>query len=83
MTVCEMTDADKIMNPEHPDRNPDKSGYLASNPGSLLVEVRRLGGGNFAFAEHSLVVYLRLAIDRQKRARALKERLFACLVLLW
>jgi len=29
----------------HPDPNPDLSGNLCSNPGSHLVEFRRLGGG--------------------------------------
>jgi len=41
-TLGEMIDASKILNPQHfgSDPNPEDS-----NPGSLSVEVRRLGGG--------------------------------------
>ena len=49
LSLGEMTDAHKVMNPQHfgsgPDRNPDQSGNLYSNPGSLLVVGSRLGGG--------------------------------------
>jgi len=38
-----MTDADKVMNQKK--FGSDLAGNLDSNPGSLLVEVRRLGGG--------------------------------------
>jgi len=38
----EMADVDKVMNPQQTSR----SEYgLIRNPGSLLVEIRRLGGG--------------------------------------
>jgi len=59
-----MTDAEKVMNLQyywersgrHPDLNPNQSGNLDSNPESLLVEVRRLGGGLRCLS----TVYLRL-----------------------
>jgi len=46
-----MTDADKVMNPQHVGSDPVgiqiriRINPEIANPGSLLVEVRRLGGG--------------------------------------
>ena len=56
----EITNADNIMNPQHFGNYICLSGNPDSNPRSLLVEVRRLGGGVCSLREHNVlpVVYL-------------------------
>ena len=62
-TLGEMTDIDKVMNPQHLwnnlDPNTDKSRNVDSNPESLPVEVRRPDGGLCSVSTVYLVINLK------------------------
>ena len=60
---------------KHPDSNPDLSGNMDSNPRSLLVEVKHVGGGlrSLSTVKFLLVRLLVACTSHNASAKYLKE----------